>query len=122
VATKCNRNVEKELRAYGDGGSYIGRSTDGQTAAIFAGQRPLAEGNAWGYEPESAWGTLSTAAGRRRVPSERGAYQDFYTQFAAAVRGDAPFPVPGEEAIRTIEVLDAARTSALEGRVVAPGA
>ena len=122
VATKCNRNVEKELRAYGDSGSYIGCSTDGQTAAIFAGKRPLTEGDAWGYEPESAWGVLTTAAGRRRVPSERGAYQDFYTQFAAAVRGETPFPVPGEETIRTVEVLDAARTSALEGRVVQPGA
>jgi predicted dehydrogenase len=122
VATKCNRNVEKELRAYGVDGSYIGRSTDGQTAAIFAGRRPLTEGDAWGYEPEPAWGVLSTAAGRRRVPSERGAYQDFYAQFAAAVRGDGAVPVPGEETIRTIEVLDAARTSALEGRVVQPGA
>ncbi len=122
VATKCNRNVEKELRLYGDGGSYIGRSTDGQTAAIFAGKRPLTEGDAWGYEPESAWGVLATAAGRRAIPSERGAYQDFYTQFAAAVRGEAPFPVPGEETIRTIAVLDAARTSATEGRVVQPGA
>jgi predicted dehydrogenase len=122
VATKCNRNVEKELRAYGADGSYIGRSTDGQTAAIFAGKRPLTEGDAWGYEPDSAWGVLSTASGRRHVPSERGAYQDFYAQFAAALRGEGAFPVPGEEAVRTIEVLDAARTSAIEGRVVQPGA
>ena len=122
VATKCNRNVEKELRAYGDAGSYIGTSTDGQTAAIFAGKRPLTEGGAWGYEPESAWGVLTTATGRRSIPSERGAYQDFYAQFAAAVRGEAAYPVPGEEAIRTIEVLDAARTSAMEGRVVHLGA
>ena len=94
VATKCNRNVERELRAYGEGGSYIGRSTDCQTAAIFAGKRPLTEGAAWGYEPETAWGVLTTAAGPRRVPSERGADQDFYTQVAAAVRGEAAFPVP----------------------------
>jgi hypothetical protein len=41
---------------------------------------------------------------------------------AAAVRGESAFPVPGKEAIRTIDVLDGARTSALEGRVVQPGA
>jgi predicted dehydrogenase len=117
-ASKLQRLPEKELRVYGSLGSYEGISTDGQTQAIFAGLRPLAEGDAWGYEPESAWGTLRTAAGSVRVPSERGAYQDFYTQFAAAVRGEAPFPVPVEEAIRTISVLDAARVSALEGRVV----
>ena len=121
TATKLNRNVEKELRAYGAGGSYIGHATDAQTAAILAGRRPAAEGDAWGFEPESAWGELSTSAGRRRVPSERGAYQDYYAQFAAALRGDAAFPVPAEEALGTIEVLDAARLSALEGRVVTIG-
>jgi predicted dehydrogenase len=118
-ATKLNRNIEKELRAYGSRGSYVGHASDVQTAAIFAGRRPLAEGAAWGREPEASWGELSTSAGRRRVPSERGAYQDYYAQFAAALRGDAAFPVPAEEAVRTIEVLDAARASALEGRVVA---
>ena len=55
------------------------------------------------------------------MPSERGAYQDYYAQFAAALRGDAAFPVPAEEALGTIEVLDAARLSALEGRVVTIG-
>jgi predicted dehydrogenase len=120
-ATKLNRNIEKEYRAYGSGGSYVAPSTDAQTAAIFAGRRPAAEGDAWGYEPEPSWGVLSTASGRRRVPSERGAYQDFYAQFAAALRGEATFPVPAEEAVRTIEVLDAARTSDLEGRLVTLG-
>lgn len=117
-ASKLHRLAEKELRVYGSLGSYAGISTDCQTAAIFAGLRPLTEGADWGYEPESAWGTLRTAAGAVRVPSERGAHQDFYTQFAAAVRGEAAFPVPIEDGIRTISVLDAARASALEGRVV----
>lgn len=52
------------------------------------------------------------------VPSEIGAYQDYYTQFAAALRGAAEFPVPATEAVHTLEVLDAARTSAEENRVV----
>jgi predicted dehydrogenase len=120
-ATKMNHSIEKELRAYGSKGSYVGHATDAQTGAIFAGRRPASEGAAWGYEPESAWGTLRTDRGEVRVPSERGAYQDFYTQFAAAVLGDAPFPVPAEEAIRTLEVLDAVRRSAVEGRVVSLG-
>ena len=52
------------------------------------------------------------------MPSEQGAYQDYYSQFAAALRGDAHFPVPAEEAVHTLDVLDAARTSAAENRVV----
>jgi predicted dehydrogenase len=120
-ASKLNRNAEKEYRLYGSAGSYIASGTDVQTAAILAGRRPAVEGDAWGYEDPSRWGLLRTAAGAARVPSERGAYQDYYTQFAAAARGEGPWPVPGEEGVRTLEVLDAARTSAIEGRVVRIG-
>ena len=120
-ASKVNRNVEREMRLYGSAGSYIASGTDVQTAAILAGRRPAIEGEAWGYEDESRWGVLRTAAGEVRVPSERGAYQDYYAQFAAAARGEGPWPVPGEEGVRTLEVLDAARVSALEGRVVRIG-
>jgi predicted dehydrogenase len=80
--------------------------------------RPIDLGAAWGYDDESRWGTLHTAAGATPVPSEQGAYQAYYTQFAAALRGAAEFPVPAAEAVRTLEVLDAARASALERRVV----
>jgi predicted dehydrogenase len=61
---------------------------------------------------------VNTAGGSHPVPSEQGAYQDYYTQFAAALAGTAPFPVPAGEAIHTLEVLDAARLSATEHRVV----
>lgn len=117
-ATKLNHNVEREWRVYGSAGSYISRGSDVQTAAIFAGRRPAVEGASWGYEDESRWGVLATSSGQTRVPSRRGNYADFYAQFAAALRGDAAFPVPGEEGVRTLAVLDAARLSALEGRVV----
>ena len=52
------------------------------------------------------------------MPSEQGAYQEFYRRFAAAVRGDGEFPVPAEQAVHTLEVLDAARASAAGNRVV----
>jgi predicted dehydrogenase len=118
-ATKLNRIQERELRAYGSAGAFVSRGTDVQAQAVFAGLRPAELGAAWGYEPEERWGTLHTASGAVPVPSERGAYQDFYTRFAAAVRGEGDFPVPAAEAVRTLEVLDAARTSAEENRVVA---
>jgi predicted dehydrogenase len=89
-----------------------------QAQAISAGLRPVDLGAAWGYESESLWGTLHNASGATPVPSEQGAYQDYYKQFAAALRGEAAFPVPSTEAVHTLEVLDAARTSAKENRVV----
>jgi predicted dehydrogenase len=117
-SSKVNHIDEREWRAYGSLGSYVARGTDVQAQAIFAGARPAAMGDKWGYDDEAVWGTLRTATGSVRVPSEQGAYQDLYTRFAAAVRGDGPFPVPATEAVHTLEVLDAARTSATEGRVV----
>ena len=52
------------------------------------------------------------------MPSQRGAYQDYYAQFAAALRGHGEFPVPAEQAVHTLEVLDAARASAEQNRVL----
>jgi predicted dehydrogenase len=117
-ASKINYLEDRELRAYGSGGSYVAHGTDVQAQAVFAGRRPVDEGDKWGYDAPEHWGTLHTAAGSRQVPSERGAYQDYYTRFAAALRGDGDFPVPAEQAVHTLEVLDAARLSAAENRVV----
>ncbi len=117
-ATKLNRLDDRELRAYGTAGAYVGHSTDVQASDSLAGKRPADIGVAWGYEPPESWGVLHTADGAIPVPSERGAYQDYYSGLAAALRGEGPVPVPVAEAIATLEVLDAARISAAEGRVV----
>jgi predicted dehydrogenase len=117
-SSKLNRLQEREFRAYGSAGSYVARGTDVQAQAIFAGERPTAPGHDWGYERPERWGHLHLATGTTTVPSEQGAYQDYYSQFAAAMRGEAAFPVPGAEAVHTLAVLDAARTSAVEGRIV----
>jgi predicted dehydrogenase len=118
TASKINYVEMRELRVYGSNGSYLANSTDVQAQAILAGKRPVDEGSNWGYEAREHWGTLNTAAGSVPVPSQQGAYQDYYTCFAAALRGEAAFPVPSEEAVHTLEVLDAARTSATQNRVV----
>ena len=89
-----------------------------QAQSIFAGRRPASEPETWGFEPEKNWGILGTADGDQRVPSAQGRYQDLYTQFAAAARGEGPQPVPAAEGVRTLVVLDAARESADQGRTV----
>jgi predicted dehydrogenase len=84
-STKINHIQERELRAYGSAGGYVARGTDVQAQAIFAGLRPVDLGPEWGYDAQERWGVLHTAGGATPVPSERGAYQDYYTQFAAAL-------------------------------------
>lgn len=117
-ATKSNRLVSRELRLLGSDGSYVSQQADVQANAAIAGRRPMDDPAGWGYEEEGRWGILTTADGQARVPSEQGAYHAYYEQFALAVASKGPQPVPGIEAVRTLEVLDAARLSDAESHSV----
>lgn len=117
-ACKLNYIDDRELRVIGDKGSYVSKTIDIQAQDIFAGKRPADDPAAWGYEPEANWGTLRTATGAVRVPSEQGRYHDYYTGFAASVRDGTLPPVTAETGARTLAILDAARQSAAEGRSI----
>ena len=107
------------FRVSGSEGSFVVTSPmDGQEEALVAGRSPSSEGDAWGTEPESAWGNLHLGTGSEVVPSERGRWDAFYTEFAAAVRGDGPVPVDPWDAVATATVIDAARRSAASGTTV----
>jgi predicted dehydrogenase len=111
-ASKLNHYACREFRAYGDKGAYVSQSTDVQAQSIFAGKRPVHDLAAWGYEPDSHWGTLHSAEGQTRIPSEQGRYHDYYEAFADAVKTGTPPPVTAEAGIQVLAVLDAARLSA----------
>ncbi|RKR74366.1 Gfo/Idh/MocA family protein [Frondihabitans australicus] len=114
-SSKINHIASRTLRAYGAEGSYVADGTDVQARAILAGERPADDRAGWGYEDESRWGTLATAAGAEAVPSAQGAAFEFYEQFARAVAGRGEAPSPGPEGVRALAVLDAARASAASG-------
>jgi predicted dehydrogenase len=121
-SSKLSGLVSRELRLLSPRGNYVSDQTDVQAQAVFSGQKPVDDPQGWGREVEARWGTLTLAGEKSiKVPSEQGAYQDFYAQFAAAALGNAPQPVPATEAISTLEVLDAARTSSVEDHVVQVG-
>jgi predicted dehydrogenase len=117
-STKLAHAEQRELRVYGSDGSYLSTGTDVQAKAIFAGSRPTDDLDAWGYEREDRWGILRTAESASSIPSEQGRHHDYYTAFATAVATGTPPPVPASEAISVLRVLEAARTSGLENRVV----
>ena len=117
-STKTRRFTHRELRLLGTEGSYISEQSDVQAAAVFAGKLPASDPESWGYEAEERWGTLHTASGTTKVPSEQGAYHHYYEQFVRAIAGDDVHPVTGTDALHTLEILDAARVSDLDGRVV----
>jgi scyllo-inositol 2-dehydrogenase (NADP+) len=104
------------IRLLGTGGAYVKHGEDVQEAALREGRAPGGEG--WGTEPEEAWGLLDAGDAVRRVPTEPGAYQDFYRGVVAGLRDGAPPPVDPRDAVSALEVLEAARLSSAEGRIV----
>lgn len=104
------------MRVMGDRGAYVKQFGDGQEAALRAGGRPDEGG--WGEEPPERWGIFSDGTERQAVKSEPGAYQEFYAQMVLAVRDGAAMPVDPEDAVNGLEVIEAARRAAEEGRVV----
>jgi predicted dehydrogenase len=106
------------FRITGTTGSYVVAGMDGQEDALIAGRSPASEGDRWGEEPAARWGRLHRGDAGEPVPSERGRWDTYYPAFAAAVRGEGAVPVDPSDSVEGLGVLDAARTSAAEQRVV----
>ncbi len=104
------------MQVFGDVASYVKFGLDVQEDQLAAGQRPGAPG--WGEDQPERWGTLGGDDASERVPTLPGAYESFYRGVAAALRGEGAMPVDPWDAVRTLEVLDAARRSSSEREVV----
>jgi predicted dehydrogenase len=96
---------------------------DPQEAYIRAGGHPADP--AYG-QPDGSQRVVLTAAGEpgpgREVALPAGRYGDFYAGMAAAIRGEAPVPVPAQAGWDALAVIEAARRSVQTGSVVAPEA
>ncbi|GAA2011029.1 Gfo/Idh/MocA family oxidoreductase [Nakamurella flavida] len=109
------------MQVNGTRAGYVVGGFDIQEEQLKNGGSPASLGDAWGTEPESAWGTLaqgSQGEDLRAWPSERGRWDTFYPAVAAAIRDGSAPPVPATDAVHTAEVLDAARVSSAERVVV----
>lgn len=72
-----------------------------------------------GREPEDRWGLLGVGADARAIPTEPGTYGTFYVGVAHTLRKGAAPPVDARDAIRGLEILEAAYASAAERRAIA---
>jgi len=104
------------FRVLGSRAAYVKFGIDVQEELLHAGRRP--DDPLWGREPEDRWGSLGAGDELRRIPTVPGAYQRFYEGVMLALRDDAPPPVDPDDVVAGLEVLDAARKSARERRVV----
>lgn len=103
---------------HGERGSFVKYGIDPQEAVLRAGGTPADPG--FGVETPDLYGVLTDADGRAGpVASERGDWRAFYAGVARAIRDGAPAPVPAAEALAVLRLIDAARRSAADGRVLA---
>ncbi len=117
-ASKLNHMEMKEFIVYGEKGSYQSQMSDVQAQAIFSGKRPIEDRKQWGYEDETHWATLLTTNGKKTIPSEQGAYFEFYNQFVRAITDQTPPPVLKQQVLQVLQILDAAQVSYSENRVI----
>ena len=105
------------FRVMGDRGTFTKFGLDVQEDSLKAGIRP--GDPQWGEDPKDGWGRLANGNEVRAVPTERGAYERYYAGVAAAIRDGAPPPVDPADAAAAIAVIEAAKLSAEERRLVA---
>ncbi|MCE6998002.1 Gfo/Idh/MocA family oxidoreductase [Saccharothrix sp. S26] len=97
------------LRVLGSTGAYVSHGLDRQEDALAAGKP---------FDDLSTNGRLGLLDDAEEVVNLPGAYSEFYRLLVAALTDGGPLPVEPESAVRALEVIEAAFTSARTGQVV----
>ena len=118
-ATTLAAHAAPRYVLHGTRGSYVKHGVDPQEDALRAGGRPGSDD--WGVDPSP--GELKVMAIENwvrdgTVPNRRGNYVDYYAAVRDAILGIAPNPVPPDEAVALMELLDLGAQSAAEGRTL----
>ncbi|WP_063065553.1 Gfo/Idh/MocA family protein [Nocardia violaceofusca] len=99
------------FRVLGSEAGYVCYGLDPQEAALRAGRRP-GDGQPWGSVDPVDWGQLGAEGDLRLIPSEPGAYPDFYAGVAAALLDGAEPPVDPADAVAALRIIERARAVA----------
>jgi scyllo-inositol 2-dehydrogenase (NADP+) len=112
---------------HGIKGSFKKYGLDPQESALVGGAKVprMGEGE-WLAEPESEWGTLTVAPvladpatlARTKVKTELGDYRGYYANVRDAIHGVAKLAVTPEDGYRTVKLLEMARESSAQGRML----
>jgi predicted dehydrogenase len=110
--------VGARLAVHGTAGSFVKFGLDPQEDALKAGRRP---GTAdWGVDPLP--GRLILRHGdelhEQVVAGAPGDYLAYYAAIRDAIRLGTPNPVPAEQALKVMELMELGIASAVQGRVM----
>lgn len=114
------RQPVPEYTLHGKLGSFLKARADVQEIQLDQGITP--DDSAYGCEPDGVEGQLCTGGvGKteiRAIASPRGNYAAFYAGVYDAIAHDRREPVTAEDGVRVMRIIDAAKRSNNEGRVV----
>jgi predicted dehydrogenase len=119
-ATTLAAEAAPRYMLHGTRGSYVKHGVDPQEDALRAGGKPIGEG--WGVDKLDGEITLQHNDGnaqKRTLPTRAGNYASYYAAVRDAIKEVGPNPVPPEQAIELMDLLDLGRQSAAEGRALA---
>ncbi|BEP61971.1 oxidoreductase [Variovorax sp. V213] len=118
-ATTLAAHAAPRYILHGTRGSYVKYGVDPQEDALRAGKRPPAAG--WGADPLDGQLTVYGADGvpqSSTLPTRAGNYVAYYAAVRDAILGNGPNPVPPEQAVALMELLDLGARSAAEGKAL----
>ena len=105
---------------HGTRASFVKDGLDAQEDALKAGVRPTWPPQAdWGIDPARALRVTRAGDGSAAevpVALQRGAHMAYFAAIAAAIRDGAPNPVPPQEALAVMELIDLGIASAAQRR------
>lgn len=104
------------LRVLGAEAAFVSFGLDVQESQLRAGRDPTSGG--WAVDPEVNWGELRRGPDVEHLVLAPGRYEHFYYSVAEALAGRGPMPVDINDAVATLQVIEAARRSATEHRAV----
>ncbi|HWI85456.1 MAG TPA: oxidoreductase [Sphingomonas sp.] len=101
---------------HGSDGSFVKYGLDPQEQALRAGGGPHQPG--YGEDDPAAYGLLTDAEGSRPIPTQPGDWRIFYERVAEAILHGRPPPVDPADALAGLSIIEFARRSAREGRLL----
>ncbi|WP_458780439.1 Gfo/Idh/MocA family protein [Arthrobacter sp. D3-16] len=96
--------VGPRFHVLGSKAGYTKWGLDGQEPALAAGMSPLDP--SYGVERQDAWGVLGIDGSTTSVPAETGAYPQFYSELAAALRGEGTLPVNPAQSLEVLRIIE----------------
>ena len=101
------------FRVEGTAGSYLKYGLDPQEQQLKKGIRP--DDPSYGVENTQDYGRFYSDLSNEPVKTEKGCYQQYYSEISAAIESGAENPVNPEDAVEVLKILELAEKSSARG-------